>query len=212
MITVIIPTLWQCDRLVTTLQELSECPEVGEVLLFDNTANKKRISLPKLQHILEGRNTYVGAPWNKGAAMAKYDHLLVLNDDTWMDWSYLAQISEQITDSRGMLGIAQKNYQLKEAAQLQFLPVTNRPNAFACLFFIHKSSWTPIPDEIKIWATDCWLFTKNQQAGRSNYYIQGLPVIGYVSKTVGHLKQHDSDEFNRIIKQDLTMKAKYNLI
>lgn len=212
MITVIIPTLWQCDQLHTTLQELSDCPYVGEILLFDNTANKNRISLPKLQHILEGRNTYVGAPWNKGAAMAKHDRLLVLNDDTWMDWSYLSQISGQILETRGMLGIAQKNYQLKGAAQLQFLEVSNRPNAFACLFFIHKDSWVPIPDDIKIWATDCWVFTKNQQAGRFNYYIQGLPVSGYVSKTVSHLKQHESDEFHRIITQDLSAKAKYNLI
>ena len=212
MITVIIPTLWQCDRLKETLEELSRSPYVGEILLFDNTENDKAIELPKLQHILEGRNTYVGPPWNKGAGMAAFDQLLVLNDDTWMDWNYLAQIIPHITPQNGMLGISRRNYGLKSTKRLTFNSVGRRPNAFACAFFIHKKSWVTIPDTIRIWATDCWLFTKNQQAGRPNYLIEGLPVEGFISKSVEYVKKIHPEKYREIINQDLLMKKKYRLI
>ena len=82
MYSVIIPTMWKCERLHKTLEELNNHSLVGEILLFDNTSNNQKIEhLNKLTHILEGRNTYVTAPWNKGVKFAAYDKLLILNDD-----------------------------------------------------------------------------------------------------------------------------------
>jgi hypothetical protein len=107
MISVIIATMWNCDRLNQTLKELDSKDIVGEILLFDNTDNKTKITdITKLNHILEGKNTYVTAPWNKGVRMAKYDKLLILNDDNWMDWGILNILNEYITSDIGVIGMA----------------------------------------------------------------------------------------------------------
>ena len=98
MYSVIIPTMWKCERLHQTLIELNSHPLVGEILLFDNTSNSNKIkNLDKVTHILEGKNTYVTAPWNKGAKFAAYDRLFILNDDTWMDWRILDTLYDYIT-------------------------------------------------------------------------------------------------------------------
>ena len=45
MYSVIIPTMWKCDRLTATLQELNDHPLVGEIILIDNTPNTLKIKL-----------------------------------------------------------------------------------------------------------------------------------------------------------------------
>ena len=53
MISVIIATMWKCDRLKETLRELDLNEIVGEILLFDNTDNTTKITdIKKLNHIL----------------------------------------------------------------------------------------------------------------------------------------------------------------
>ena len=43
MYSVIIPTMWKCDRLQKTLKELSQHELVGEIILIDNTSNDLKI-------------------------------------------------------------------------------------------------------------------------------------------------------------------------
>ena len=191
MITVIIPTLWKVDRLSTTLQELDACKYVGEIILIDNTERTKKIELNKLNHILEGKNTYVTAAWNKGVRLAKFDKLLILNDDTWFDWNSIADIENWITDSVGMIGISKENYKLKKTAPIEFKPISNIVLAFACAFFIHKKSWISIPEEMKIWGNDKWLFSANRAIGKSNYRLYNFKVNGQISKTVNFLRKNE---------------------
>ena len=78
MYSVVALTMWKCNRFQQTLRELSKHPLVGEIILIDNTSNDLKIELPKLVHILEGKNTYVNPAWNKGAELATYDKLFIL--------------------------------------------------------------------------------------------------------------------------------------
>ena len=98
MYSVIIPTMWKCDRLWITLEELSKHELVGEIILIDNSANSKILTIPKLIHILEGKNTYVNPAWNKGVELSKYDKLLILNDDIWMDWKIFDILEPYVTE------------------------------------------------------------------------------------------------------------------
>lgn len=210
MYTIIIPTLWKCSRLLQTLNELNECEYVGEIILIDNTSNDKPIEgLDKLNHILEGHNTYVTAPWNKGARLAKYDKLLILNDDTWFDWNILNALSDYITPQIGMVGISKEGYLRDETENLSLIPIEQRPLAYACAFFIHKGSFIPIPEEFKIYCNDDWLFVKNRQAGKINYMIDGFKINGWISLT-----SDDSTlapEIESIKNNDLQLKIKYGL-
>jgi hypothetical protein len=98
MYSVIIPTMWKCDRLTTTLNELNEVRSVGEIILIDNTNNAYEVNIEKVRHIKEGKNTYVNPAWNKGVSLAKYDKVIILNDDIWFDWNILDIMYEFITD------------------------------------------------------------------------------------------------------------------
>jgi len=211
MYSVIIPTLWKCDRLKETLKELDSHPLVGEILLFDNTANETSIiNLPKLKHILEGRNTYVTAPWNKGAAMAQYDKLLVLNDDNWMDWNILYSLSDFITEEVGLIGMDEKNHHMTETDyEVGLEPVNHRNGGYGCVLFLHKNSWIPIPEEMMIWGQDDWLFVKNRNYGKQNYKLVNFKVNGSVSLT--HEALANDDEINKIKQNDLKLKEKYQL-
>jgi hypothetical protein len=211
MYSVIIPTLWKCDRLKETLKELDSHPLIGEILLFDNTANEIPITdLPKLKHILEGRNTYVTSPWNKGALMAQYDKLLVLNDDNWIDWNILYSLSDFITEEVGLIGMDEKNHHMTETNyEIGLEPIEHRNGGYGCVLFVHKNSWIPIPEEMKIWGQDDWLFVKNRNYGKQNYKLVNFKVNGSVSLTVDSLS--NDDEINQIKQNDLLLKEKYKL-
>ena len=211
MYSVIIPTLWKCDRLKKTLTELDSHPLVGEILLFDNTTNEIPITnLPKLKHILEGRNTYVTSPWNKGALMAQYNKLLVLNDDNWIDWNILYSLSDFITEEVGLIGMDEKNHHMTETNyEIGLEPIEHRNGGYGCVLFVHKNSWIPIPEEMKIWGQDDWLFVKNRNYGKQNYKLVNFKVNGSVSLTVDSLS--NDAEINQIKQNDLLLKEKYKL-
>lgn len=211
MYSVIIPTLWKCERLKETLKELDSHPLVGEILLFDNTDNQIPITdLPKLNHILEGKNTYVTAPWNKGVRMAKYDKLLVLNDDNWMDWVILDALYDTIDESIGLIGMDEDNHSLVEVnGEVGLEPVNHRNGGYGCVLFVHKNSWVPIPEEMMIWGQDDWLFVKNRNYGKQNYKLINFPIYGEVSLTIESLS--NNIEISQIKKNDLLLKEKYNL-
>jgi len=212
MITVVIPTLGKIERLLKTLTELNECKYVGEIILIDNTINQTKIKLDKLVHVLEGQNTFVSAAWNKGARLAKHDKLLILNDDTWFDWKSIGEIEEHITESVGMIGISKTNYSLETCSPIKIEPISRRPEAFACAFFIHKMSWVQIPQEIRLWYNDDWLFLNNIKKGKSNYILRNLAVDGDIGATIksftlgceAHLSpaKLGTEEIRKIVQQD----------
>jgi hypothetical protein len=210
MISVIIATMWKCDRLKETLKELDLNSIVGEILLFDNTDNQIKITdIKKLNHILEGKNTYVTAPWNKGARMAKYDKLLILNDDNWMDWGILNILNEYITSDIGVIGMAGNAIDLKETGDMELVPVTHRHGNFGIAMFIHKDSWIPIPEEMKVWCQDDWLFVKNRNLGKPNYALTNFKIEGNISLTNNILDSNS--EIQKIREIDLRLKQQYNL-
>lgn len=178
------------QRIYRTLIELSNCKNVGEIILIDNSDDTTPLFLPKLNHICEGVNTFINPAWNKGAEIAKFDKLCFLNDDVWFEWSNLDKIEEFITPERGYIGMSTDNYKNPEQNNLIFSEPEpdgktsrgQRPVGFACCFFVHKNNWDPIPENIKLWAGDDWLFYRSKYP---NYVISGLKIDGKLSATLG---------------------------
>jgi len=209
MYSVIIPTMWKCDRFQQTLRELSANELVGEIILIDNTSNDLKVELPKLIHILEGKNTYVTAPWNKGALMAKYDKLLILNDDIWMDWQILNTLYDFITPEIGLIGLDETPYNTYPSLSFGLEPIERRNGGWGCAIFVHKENFTPIPEEMKIWGQDDWLFVKARNRRKQNYKLVGYRIDGELSVT-NNLLDTDS-EIHLIRQNDLRLKDYYNL-
>jgi len=211
MYSVIIPTMWKCNRFQQTLRELSAHELVGEIILIDNTPNDLKIELPKLIHILEGKNTYVTAPWNKGAKLAKYDKLLILNDDIWMDWNILNILEPHITEQIGLIGLEETEYNIEHSNDAFGLePIERRNGGWGCAIFVHKENYTPIPEEMKVWGQDDWLFVKARNRRKQNYKLVGYTIYGELSVTNNIL---DVDpEIHLIRENDLRLKQQYNLV
>jgi len=208
MYSVVALTMWKCNRFQQTLRELSKHPLVGEIILIDNTSNDLKIELPKLIHILEGKNTYINPAWNKGVSLAKYDKLLVLNDDLWFDWNILSTLESYVNEEVGMIGMAEENFD-NPSNEFGLEPINHRNGGFACAFFIHKNNWIDIPFEMKLWGGDDWLFVKNRNNGKQNYKILGFKLEGEVS---GTLENADlTPTLNPIKQRDLELKQQYNL-
>ncbi len=208
MISIIIPTLFRINRIYQTLEELSKCDIVSEIILIDNTGIDKEIDIPKVKYILERNNTYINPSWNKGVKLSQCDKLCILNDDIWFDWKYLDKISEYITDEVGMIGMSYDNYQ-DPSRELKVSKIKSdwktskgtRPTGYACCFFIHKNNWEDIPSDIKLWAGDDFIFyLKN---GLENYLIEGLKCNGVISGTLDDRSL--KSEFDPIKRNDMVL-------
>ena len=202
--------MWKCERFRETLSELNEHPLIGEIILIDNSEIEvEPLNLNKLNHIKEEKNTYINPAWNKGVSLAKYDKLLILNDDVWMDWGILDILSEYITPSIGAIGFAGNAIDLEETTDMMLTPVTHRYGNFGVAMFIHKASWMPIPEEMKLWGGDDWIFVKNRNSGKPNFKLEGMKLFGEIS---GTLENADlTPILNPIKENDLKLKNYYNL-
>ena len=209
MYSVVALTMWKCERFRETLAELNKHPLVGEIILIDNSETEvEPLNLSKLTHIKEEKNTYINPAWNKGVSLAKYDKLLVLNDDLWMNWNIFNVLESYITNEVGMIGMAEENFD-NPSSLLGLEPIYHRNGGFACAFFIHKNNWINIPFEMKLWGGDDWLFVKNRENGKQNYKIVGFKLYGEVS---GTLENADlTPTLNPIKQRDLELKQLYNL-
>jgi len=207
--TIIIPTLFKVPRLIQTLYELINNENVDEIILIDNTTNTNHITLPKVKHICETNNTFVNPAWNKGVSLSTSDKICILNDDIWFDWIYLKDISEFITENKGLIGMSSDNYYTPKES-FGITPIQpnlrsnkgDRPFGYGCCFFLHKKNWIEIPNELKIFAGDDWLFYNNPN---QNFIIEGLKCEGKFGGTCDD--EHLKESFKSIqINDMMTMK------
>lgn len=198
MYSVIIPTMWIPHTVGKLISDLNSNQLVSEIIIIDNSEGKRKISLEKYEkviHIIEKENTYVNPAWNKGVFKAKENKLVIVNDDVNTDWSILEKVKDRITPTIGMIGLSKSAYlrENKNKEVFNITPISSRTLGYGCLFFIHKNSYTPIPNNLKIHYGDDFLF---YNTGKPNYQIEGWPVYGLLSQTVNFLKA------KKIIEQD----------
>ena len=134
------PSMFIPDGIVERVKEVCAHPLVGEFILMDNTVEGGNIKeeIPKLTYIEEGQNTFINPAWNKGAAMAKYDKLMFLNDDIITDFTIIDKIYDHITEDKGIIGLGEGCWKYN-GGEFGVRPIHEFRGGFACLFFIHKN-------------------------------------------------------------------------
>jgi hypothetical protein len=190
--------MWKAEGFLERLHQLSKIKEVGEIILIDNSETPPQLNIPKLFHIKELKNTYVNPAWNKGVKLARYDKICILNDDINFDDVIFEWAEPHITDDKGMIGLYQfeGNPYFDDDKQFKLVETNGwRCNGYACLFFIHRNSYVKIPESIKVWYGDDYLFFKN---GKTNYFMQNINVWGRTSIT------SNDPTYDKIKKQDAT--------
>jgi hypothetical protein len=87
--------------------------------------------------------------------------------------------------------------------------IERRHGGWGCAIFVHKDNYTPIPEEMKLWGQDDWLFVKARNRRKQNYKLVGYRINGELSVT-NNILDADS-EIHAIRENDLRLKQQYNL-
>lgn len=187
LITVIIPTLLKSNlrEFLITLTGLSNCSLVKEILIFDNTLGGFK-PIPELTKIkvVNKENKYVNPAWNMGVSQCKTDYYLLLNDDVILDEAVLYECVNAL--------VACPEYDLLyidvglESPESYFINVPKH-NEFVkvidCLLMSHgcfmmgrTNKYIPIPEDLKIFWGDYWLFERLRSCKILSTYVSHRPA------------------------------------
>lgn len=211
MFSIIIPTL-QKDTAVLQLllNELEESDAVGEILIIDNLGKGLPFSTPKTKTIIPKENLYVNPAWNLGIKESKFELFGILNDDLIFPKNAFNQIHDFLkSHTIGLLGLdsiarSSKNNMVSypQNSIIRFCPVEIRDNCWGSAIFGCKSNYRHIPQELKIWCGDDYLFNCTQNEGLTNYKMFNLDIKHLHSNTSSLTK------FDKIKEQDVTFYQK----
>jgi glycosyltransferase involved in cell wall biosynthesis len=210
MISVIIPTLWIGQRYKEMLPEFQANPLVGEIIIIDNDVSKTDqtiFNFSKVVHLPQKENIYVNPAWNLGARVAKHDILCFANDDIAIDLRFLEFATRYTTNMFGMLGVGKGTIaNLDELCGLggdATLSYIEHPGSyFATFFLIHKESYRNIPEQMKIYYGDTYLFKKNVKEGRKNLQLvdgHAVTTLGTSSRMFGDILEKDYSEYQKLL-------------
>lgn len=199
MISVVVPTMWRVPSVLDELMKLSAHDLVGEIILIDNTETGISFDVPvnKLVHVKEFRNTYVNPAWNKGVTLSRYDKLLIMNDDITTNYHIIDLLYHMVNENYGMIGAGKSCWapHWKADVPLSLAAIPRRTHSYASFFFVHKKSYKMIPEEMKIWCGDEWLFRTTE---KPNLEIQNWFIGGEASQTADDVQFDiikESDEY-----------------
>lgn len=210
-LSIIIPTLLKRPEFLNQLTDtLVKDEAVGEIIIIDNSTKGFEYNNPKVRIITPEANLFVNPSWNLGAKEAKFDYLGILNDDICIPQGFCSKIIENITDSIGVIGtngysminksyepetISDNSYTLEEVSYTTF--------NFGVMLFLHKNSYYEIPEDLKIFYGDDYLFKMNKKHKKQNYVIENLKMYHYGSLS--------SKAFSDLIKKENSLFKKHTL-
>lgn len=212
MLSVVIPTLWIPDSkfICSVISNICNHDLVSEVIIIDNDVSKTPSCIfdisDKVSVYSQSQNIYVNPAWNIGVEYSNNDNILILNDDIDTDWSLIDIVHPYITPEYGMIGLGISCWRVNTGTTTTLQPTDYRDVGYACLFFIHKTSYYSIPSQMRIWCGDDYLFLKNRLNHRQNLAIHNQHVTRYNNqfsitsdiKIFDNIKQQDKKYFEHL--------------
>jgi hypothetical protein len=174
---IVIPTLWKSNRTEQLIRDLNECEFVDEIIIIDNTnTDEWDRTYRKIRTVSKGENIYVNPAWNWGIELAKNECIALCNDDINFDPNIFGVITKDILLEFGIIGQSEFNYKGKNSDE----PILEKWNGkvrdwgWGCLIMFDKKNWIEIPDDIKIWYGDDYIFKCNlaQKSTLKNFNIE----------------------------------------
>jgi hypothetical protein len=195
-ISAIVPTIWSDpDITINLLKSLQESKYISQIILIENKILDIDLNFSKLERHQQSENIFVNPAWNLGVSLSKNNKLLIINDDMHFDENLIKISLPYITPQNGMIGIKTYNDEIIDKKDIiKINTPTFKFKYFASLFFIHKESYIEIPEEMRIFCGDHYLyyFTLKQ-----NYLLTGFKY-----KNEGSLSSNNKI-FNDIILNDI---------
>ncbi|MBR2068632.1 MAG: glycosyltransferase [Candidatus Gastranaerophilales bacterium] len=212
MISIVIPTLQKrIDVLEKLIQNLNEDSSVGEIIIIDNSTKGIDFEYKKLRVITPKENLFVNPSWNLGAKEAKYDIVGLLNDDIIIPLNTCKKIQEKFNENPkiGAMGFHMDMVEaiddIKEAPKEGELILSKADfvaGGYGIALFFKKELYKEIPEGMKIWFGDNFIFSQIKKSNFDNYWIRGQKVY--------HLGSLSSEGYKKspIYKQDKKAWAK----
>lgn len=199
MFSVIIPTMWKIKEFLCDLHELNSCENIGEIVLINNNIEQTPDSFSvknysKLLEIKSPKNMYVNSSWNLGVRCAKYNKIVIKNDDTFFDYfRTLNAVEKELNTNDCIIGtyLQHHDYKISPTTEnnILFKEVPKRDLGFGCCMFFNKQSYIPINEKISIWYGDDFITESYTRRGLKIKTIQGININGYISGTVEHIPE-----------------------
>ena len=198
---VIIPTLWKSNRIGKLLFDLIKCEFVDEIVLIDNGGKFFEYfeALDKVKLVQVEENIYVNPAWNKGIELAKNECIALCNDDINFDPNIFGLITKDILMEYGIIGQSEFNYKGNNTDE----PIIEkwlgkvRDWGWGCLIIFDKKDWINIPNDIKIWYGDDYIFKCNPATKSilKNFNIQTEMSTTSDEKEWDEIKKKDYEYF-----------------
>ena len=188
-VSVVIPTLQKNKELFFNLLNMLEKDDsVGEVIVIDNSKLGVENNSSKLRVIVPDENLFVNPSWNLGTKEAKFEIVALLNDDITIPNDFCKRITSQMTPDMGAVGFNRDFINTTTdvlppptETEIKLEKVDGRCGHWGIAIFYYKDSYIPIPDELKIYCGDDWIFLQNRKQKRQNYFISGQYIYHYES-------------------------------
>lgn len=189
-LSVIIPTLWGPNPqfVLKLLHKLNRMRQVGEIILIDNDPSKAPEfpkDLHKLIHLPQRTNRFVNPSWNLGVEYARCPIVALCNDDILPPQKAFQLALEALMEPQpvGLIGLDKSCFEKHSDPRPPIIHNTHqRRYGYGCLMILRKAHYKPIPNWIRIYSGDTWLFEHQAAEGRYNLCIANLPIKRWKKK------------------------------
>ena len=213
-LSVVIPTLQKNIELLTNLIKILDNDDsVSEIILIDNSCKGFSSECKKLRVIVPKENLYVNPSWNLGVKEAKEDIVALLNDDISIASNFCTKIVNQMTPDMGCIGYhvdyieeTHGKMPIPEDTEVRLEKTSIRCKYWGIAIFFYKTSYSQIPEELKIYCGDDWIFLQNKKNKRHNYHICGQKIYHYGSLSSKTKSLNPIGDRDRKLYRKLTRK------
>lgn len=215
--TVVVPTMWRYAPFLQFLADLTKFELVDEIIIIDNDTDRTPDSFvlrhPKIRKVSFEENIFVNPAWNHGVEWASNDLVCIMNDDLIFDLRTFYRVRNLLSREFNLIGMISSdplhNQPLLTDGSIVLRKWDNSFSTFGFgqLMFVHRKEWIPIPDSLKLYYGDDWIFAMNNIRQKPIYLITNMmfntPCAVTSSEVKGTFLETESvlyyNEINRFV-------------
>ena len=186
----VVPTMGRYEPFWQFLEDLCHFDVIDEILVIDNDKTKTlRNNHPKVKWLGDGNNMGVNPAWNLGIAKARNECICVANDDIVFALQTFYRVQDALSDEKPLIGMSAGDPIWKQPpitdGTIQVTPwITGEStHGFGCLWFIKKSWFVPIPENLKIYYGDNWVADTTFIRGKNIHLLTNFPYCTPFAQT-----------------------------
>jgi hypothetical protein len=216
--------MWKSSDILEMLPKMCGVDLIDEIIIINNEVSSTPVEdclkHPKIKMHNSQTNLFVSPSWNLGAKLAKNPILCICQDDIIFDEKVFEKV-DKLYETEPDVGIVGSLISYSTSSEyvdaypkfyvdgsINFVPnrepdLKKRPpeTGFGCFFFIKKSDWIDIPEEIKIFHGEIFLWNHYNER-KDNYIITNFNIKTKWHTTWLKFAETNGLEFAEIQKND----------